>query len=112
MAKVRLRDAIRNLRSELEAARADAKGADIQFRVGTVEVELDVSVEIEGKATVDSGEAVGWFIGTLGAEGTASRGSTQKIKITLDPRAKDITGVRDDIWVDNFQLKQPGSNSV
>ncbi len=83
MNKIRLREAIRDLRSELEAARSEGQDAGIQFAVGPVELEFEVSLEKE--ATANGEITTFWIIAKAGAEGKVSQGTTQKIKVMLTP---------------------------
>jgi hypothetical protein len=76
-----LGDAIGAIRAELERAEAEGRDSSLKFRTGPVELELTVEVRAEGggKAKV--------FVLPWSAEAhvEASRGRTQRLKLTLQP---------------------------
>ncbi len=79
MAKIQLSEAIENLRAELQSAQDQGKDQDLQFRLGPIELELEVVAEkgAEGEAKVN------WWIFGGGVSGNVSDASTHKIKLTL-----------------------------
>ncbi|MCA1696088.1 MAG: hypothetical protein LC749_15935 [Actinobacteria bacterium] len=79
---VELAELIGQLRVELTEAMRAGEGADLRFELGPVELELTVAVEKEAKP----GAKVRFWVVELGAEVRAASSSTQRIKLTLDPR--------------------------
>ena len=83
--------AIQSLRQELSQAIASSENEDLRFKLGTVELELQIEVSSEG-----SGQAgVQFGVVSLGAEGTHTRGATHTIKLTLEP----VTSSGEDVKV-------------
>jgi Trypsin-co-occurring domain 2 len=56
--------------------------ADIRFEMGTIEVELTVTVEKEAKP----GAKVRFWVVEVGGEARVASSSLQRIKLTLEPR--------------------------
>lgn len=81
---VELAAAIGAVRSQLEKARAEARG-DVVFTVDKVTVELVGEVRTTGGA---KGEASFWVF-TAGASVEREAGSSQKITVELTPRGQD-----------------------
>jgi Trypsin-co-occurring domain 2 len=76
-----LADTIAAVRRELSAAQAAGQGQSIQFRTGPVELEFEVAVTRTG-----GGQAgVQLWVLTLGGKGELAHGTTQRIKVTLQP---------------------------
>ena len=69
------------LRKELSAARGQAKGADIAFTVGPIELDLEIGVTKEGEA--DAG--IRFWVISLGAKGSYEKAQIQHLKLTLTP---------------------------
>ena len=80
--KLELAALVQELRAELEHAIGAAEGADLQF--GLREVEIELQVVAESKST-DKGGVKFWVL-EAGMEEEASRSSVQTIRLTLDPR--------------------------
>jgi hypothetical protein len=78
---VELAELIRELRSELDAARLSGQDADLRFELGPIELEVVVGVEKEGGA----GAKVRIYVLELGGDARATASSTQRIKLTLQP---------------------------
>ena len=81
MSNITLSEAIQNLRSELLAAmQADASEA-LRFRLGPIEMELEVEVtrEVSGKGGLK------WWLIEAGAEAKRGTSATHKIKLVLEP---------------------------
>ncbi|MFJ1617092.1 MULTISPECIES: trypco2 family protein [unclassified Streptomyces] len=78
---IELASVIRDLREELEQAVVAAEGEALRFELGTIELELSVAVERTGHA----GAKVRFWVVESGADMTASRTSTQLIKLALQP---------------------------
>jgi hypothetical protein len=91
---IELSDLIRDLRSELQKARASGAGEPLRFEVGPVELDLTVAVTREG----GGGAKVRFWVVELGGDAKVSRESTQHVKLTLKPkdaatgRTPDIAG--------------------
>ncbi|HEX3955361.1 MAG TPA: trypco2 family protein [Trebonia sp.] len=76
-----LSDTIAAVRRELNLALAAGAGQPVQFRTGPVELEFEVAVTCSG-----GGQAgVQLWVLTLGGRGELGRGTTQRIKVTLQP---------------------------
>lgn len=85
MAEIALADWIKRLRQELEDATKDGQGSDVRFRVGPVELELEIvtSVEAGGKGGLKL------WVADLEASATRTSGSTQRLKLVLQPEGPD-----------------------
>ncbi|SEE70764.1 hypothetical protein SAMN05216489_07915 [Streptomyces sp. 3213] len=86
MAGVELAELIAQLRAELTEAMRAGENAGLRFELGPVELELALTVSKEGGA----GGKVRFWVAELGTEGKASRTSTQRIKLVLDPRQAGV----------------------
>jgi hypothetical protein len=85
---VELAELIGQLRSELTEAMHAGADEELRFELGPVELELTVAVTKE----VKPGAKVKFWVVELGADSTVGSATTQKIKLTLDPRRKGETG--------------------
>ncbi|WP_100864815.1 trypco2 family protein [Streptomyces sp. 3211.6] len=85
--EIELADAVAAVRDELLEAAARGAGENLQFKVGPVEMEFAVEVRVDAKAKAGF---KAWVV-TAGAEGTAARGRTHKVKLTLTPQNADGT---------------------
>lgn len=86
MGLIRLSDAIDNLREELKLAQESGKNQNLQFNVGSIELELEVLIEQEG-----SGNAkINWWIVAGGGEAKVKGADKHKLKLTL--QAVDAKG--------------------
>lgn len=76
-----LAEAIGAIRAELQQAARDGARQEIQFRTGPVEVEFSVDVKKDGEARAKV------LVLPFGAEAKAARskGTTSRVKITLQP---------------------------
>lgn len=79
---VELPELISQLRSDLTAAMSAGEGADLQFELGPVELELTIAVNKEAKP----GARIRFWVVELGAEVSAASNSAQRIKLILEPR--------------------------
>ena len=79
---IELSDVIASLRTELDTARRAGAGEDLRFELGPVELEVSVALQKEGSG----GVKVKFWVVELGADGKLSSMSTQRIKLTLQPR--------------------------
>lgn len=79
MSLIRLSDAIDNLREELKFTQEKGKNQNIQFNVGSIEVELEVIAEEE---TGGSGKVNWWILGGS-VDSKTKDASKHKLKLTL-----------------------------
>jgi hypothetical protein len=79
MGLIRLSDAIENLRGELRLAQEKGKNQNLQFSVGSIEVELEVVAEDETSA---SGK-INWWIFGGGLDSKIKDSSKHRLKLTL-----------------------------
>ncbi|MEO8938645.1 MAG: trypco2 family protein [Burkholderiaceae bacterium] len=84
MAQIALSEAIQNLRSELTLAMKAGAGEALQFQLGPIEMELEVAVEKESEGK----GGIKWWIIEAGGGTRQTAGSTHKIKLTLEPKAR------------------------
>ena len=88
---IELSDVIASLRSELDTARREGAGKDLRFELGPVDLEVSVAVE----KTVGGGAKVKFWVVELGADGKIGATSTQRIKLTLNPRLTEAAAAAD-----------------
>ncbi|RPF21460.1 trypco2 family protein [Myceligenerans xiligouense] len=88
MGQIELAKAIEALRSELEAARSAGDGKGLRFEVGSVDLELQAAVTAEGGGSA----GIKWWLLEGGAEASASRATTQTVKLSLTPKIVDRNG--------------------
>ena len=81
MEKIGLVETIDALRSELAAAVEKAQGQEIQFPVGSVQLEFHVGVTKD----VNAKAGVRFWVVELGTEGSYTHESIQKVVVTLEP---------------------------
>jgi len=79
--EIGLADAVAALRRELETAMAASAGEQVQFRLGTVEMEFTVEVTTEGKG----GAGVRFLIFSADAGGSRARATAHRVKLQLQP---------------------------
>ncbi|GGR39938.1 trypco2 family protein [Streptomyces aurantiogriseus] len=80
---IELADMIRELRQQLTSALADGDGETVRFELGPVEVEASVAVTREA-----GGDAkVRLWVVDAGANGKYAQSETQRITLTLTPKA-------------------------
>ncbi|EST25509.1 trypco2 family protein [Streptomyces roseochromogenus] len=85
---IELSDMIRELRGQLTTALADGDGQLVRFELGPVEVEATVAVTREAGADAK----VRLWVVDAGANGKYSHAQTQRIKVTLTPKAVPADG--------------------
>jgi hypothetical protein len=78
---IELADVIRQLREELDAARASGSDSELQFELGPIDLEVTVGLEKEG----GGGAKVRFWVIELGGDAKVAGSSTQRIKLTLNP---------------------------
>lgn len=81
-ASVGLADAVQALRAELATAMEESQDEALRFELGPVEMEflLEVQRDVGGEAGVK------FWVVSLGAKGSVSRGSTHRVTLSLTPR--------------------------
>ncbi|GAA0906127.1 trypco2 family protein [Pseudonocardia zijingensis] len=77
-----LSEVVAQLRAELTEAMSAGEDEQLRFELGPVEVELTVGVDKEAKP----GAKAKFWVLELGSEARFATSSTQRIKLTLDPR--------------------------
>ncbi|ANP49781.1 hypothetical protein J2Z21_004711 [Streptomyces griseochromogenes] len=77
-----LSEVVRQLRGQLNQAMAEGKDDEIRFELGPVEMEFEVAVTKERGG--DGGLKVGVL--SLGAKGSRSTGTKNRMKLTLTPQ--------------------------
>jgi NTP-dependent ternary system trypsin peptidase co-occuring protein len=80
MEKIGLAEAIDALRSELAAAVEKAQGQEIQFPIGSVQLEFQVGVTWDTEAKT----GVKFWVLELGASGSYANESVQKVTLNLE----------------------------
>lgn len=86
MVAVEVAELIGQLRSELAAAMHAGEGSDLRFEVGPVELELCVAVEKEA----NPGAKVRFWVVEAAGDAKLASSSTQRIKVTLEPRRSGL----------------------
>ena len=85
MQRIRLSDAITDLRLELMNTLERGAAEKVRFDVGVIELELEIEATIEGSAKAETK----WWVVSAGAEGKVARGATHRLKLNLTPRFQD-----------------------
>jgi Trypsin-co-occurring domain 2 len=79
--RIPLADAIRALRRELVEAVRQGKDEELRFRLGPIELELQLEISREA-----GGEAgISFWIVSIGAKGSRTSATTHTVKLTLAP---------------------------
>jgi Trypsin-co-occurring domain 2 len=78
---VGLADAIASLRQELTAAMLEGRGEELQFKLGPIE--LEVQLQVENKGSLNGG--VKWLLVSIGGAAERSVVQTHQLKLTLQP---------------------------
>ena len=79
---IELAEVIGELRRELQEAMHAGEGEELRFELGPVELEATVAVEKGG----GTGAKVRFWVIELGGDAKASQTSTQRIKLSMQPR--------------------------
>ncbi len=82
---IELAEVIRELRRELHDAINGGKDEPLRFEAGPIELEATIAVERQGGA----GAKLRFWVVEAGGDAKATRSSTQRIKLTLQPRLAD-----------------------
>ncbi len=80
---IELAEWIAALRAELQAAQTEGAGKDLQFAVGPLELEFEVTASREGGGR----GGIRFYVAEIGADARIQSGSTQRVKITLAPQS-------------------------
>lgn len=78
---IELAEVIRQLRGELDRARANAGDEELRFELGPIELEVMVGLEKDAGAVAK----VRFWVVELGGDARVSATNTQRIKLTLNP---------------------------
>jgi len=105
-----LGDVISALRSEIMEAMARGKGQAVQFAVGPIELELNLTAKAEGGPEGKISFNVLGVGAEIGGKGKISREQVQKVKITLTPSRLtpfgNVTGIH--VYADELKpLTEP-----
>jgi hypothetical protein len=79
--RIPLADAIRALRTELLEAMSVGSESELRFGVSGVDLEF----EVEASRTGEAEAGVKFWVVNVGAKGSLSTGSTQRVKLSLVP---------------------------
>jgi hypothetical protein len=85
---IELADMVRELRTQLTAALTDGDGEVLRFELGPVEVEASIAVTREAGADAK----VRLWVVEAGANGRYEQAETQRVTLTLTPRAVRADG--------------------
>jgi len=85
MEKIGLVETIDALRSELAAAVEKAQGQEIQFPIGSIQLEFQVGVTWDTEAKA----GVRFWVLELGASGSYAKESVQKVTLNLEAPVDD-----------------------
>lgn len=88
MARIALSDAIAELRKEIAFARVQGEKEELRFRLGPIELELQVQLEAAGTAQAG---IKAWVV-SVGASGSLKDIETHRVKLTLEPLLGDDDG--------------------
>lgn len=79
---VELAELISELRRELQTAREAGSGEELRFELGPIELEMTVAIHKEA----GGGGKIRFWVVELGSDGSYGNESTQRIKLTIQPR--------------------------
>lgn len=80
-----LAQVIEDLRAELLSALQSGAGAELQFRLKPIELELQLAVTKNGQANA----GVKFWVLEFGAKGSMESAVTHTLKLTLEPMGRD-----------------------
>jgi hypothetical protein len=83
---IELADFVAQLRAELVRALADGKEQAITFDCGPIDLEMEVAVE----RVADAGARIRFWVVDADASANLAARKTQRIKMTLTPRAAGV----------------------
>jgi hypothetical protein len=81
MSDIPLAEAIREMRRQIVLATVEGQREEVRFRLGPIELELQV--QLEKSAEAEAGIKA-WVL-SAGSSGKVSSAQTHRIKLTLDP---------------------------
>lgn len=79
--RIGMRELVRTLRHELQAAVSEGKDDDLRFRVDSIELELKVTAT----RSAEAGGGVEFWVFDASAKGSTAREDTQTVKLALTP---------------------------
>jgi hypothetical protein len=82
VSRIRLADAIAELRSEISQARREGDGKDVRFSAKTIEVELSIDFGLSAEADAKLSKWIPFI--DVGAKAKGDQKSLHKIKLTLE----------------------------
>ena len=85
---IELADLLASLRSEIDRARLEAAGKDVRFRINSIDLELQVSVE----KTKEGKGGVKFWVLTANGGGSAKSAQTHVVKLSLAAETGSGTG--------------------
>jgi Trypsin-co-occurring domain 2 len=91
---IELSTLINDLRDELERSVVSAEGRVLQFELESVDLEVEVMVELAGEG---SGKVRFW-VAEIGTQASVNHGSTQRVRLALKPSVQ-VDGVRSSAYV-------------
>lgn len=104
---IELAELVRQLREELQAAAADGKAAQgdesgerLEFGLGPVEIEATVAA---GRDRTANGKVRFWVV-AAGGEAKSTRSDTQRITLTLHPKAVRPDGTTRDYTISGNEV--------
>jgi hypothetical protein len=90
MSEMGLAEAIRDLRKELGRAMQYAKDEELQFKLGPIDLELEMVLMANAKGTI----GFKWVVVSLGGEVSGTATSRHRIKVTLTPMVNGQTDIK------------------
>lgn len=82
MSEIGMADAIALLRAEVTTAMIAAEGQSLQFELSPIEVELQIQLSNEARASA----GVKWVVVSIGADAKMASARSHKIRFTLTPQ--------------------------
>jgi hypothetical protein len=76
---IELADLLSALRSEIDRARTNAAGKDVRFKINSIDLELQVTVE----KTAEASAGVRFWVVSAGGRGSARSAETHLVKLSL-----------------------------
>ena len=86
--ELELKDVVRKLREDLQAAAEEGQGKAIKFKLEGIELELKVAAKDVGEAN----GGIKFYVFNFGASGKAESERALTIKLKLAPRRRGSTG--------------------
>jgi hypothetical protein len=80
--RIRLADAIAELRAEISRAQLEGEGKDVRFTAKEIQIELSVDFELTAEGTAGAPKWIPFL--NLGFRGESSKTSMHKVTLTLE----------------------------